>query len=155
MESTSRANISTRKFSSLVSWIQRVYLLFFFAGSLFSAPIGAYEKPFLNKDPFDPILIPGGKEIENRSSLLLQPSRLSSWIIAFHQQVLSSTDGPRSHFYPTSSDYMKRALQAHGTVGYLLGMDRLLRENGDAWIYPMIQIGSSLRKYDPIPKRIF
>ncbi|MGR3951886.1 MAG: membrane protein insertion efficiency factor YidD [Chlamydia sp.] len=153
MESTSRANIPTRKFSSLASWIQGVYLLFFFTGSLSSAPIGAYEKPFLNKEPFDPIL--REKEIENRSSLLLQPSRLSSWIIAFHQQVLSSTDGPRSHFYPTSSDYMKRALQAHGAVGYLLGMDRLLRENGDDWIYPMIKIGSSLRKYDPIPKRIF
>ncbi len=76
-----------------------------------------------------------------------------SWLIAFHQQVLSLGDGPRSHFYPTSSDYMKQAVMRHGITGYFLGMDRLLRENSDPWHYPLIQIGFSIRKYDPIPSK--
>lgn len=81
-------------------------------------------------------------------------ARCARLVIHFHQNVLSPVDGPRSHFYPSSSNYMLEAIYVHGFLkGFIMGCDRLLRENGDAWIYPTIQCGSSLMKYDPvIPK---
>ncbi len=107
---------------------------------------------FLNKSPSDPLLIrrQALQHIHQSSSPNITSSP-SSWMISFHQQVISLGDGPRSHFYPTSSEYMRRAIIRHGTLGYFLGMDRLLRENGDPWHYPLIQIGFSTRKYDPVP----
>lgn len=73
-------------------------------------------------------------------------------VIHFHQNVLSEADGPRSHFRPTSSQYMMEAIHEHGFFkGYAMGCDRLMRENDERWIYPIIQteIGS-LAKHDPV-----
>lgn len=71
-------------------------------------------------------------------------------IIRFHQQVISPVDGPRSHFRPTSSRYMQLAMQRHGFIkGFLMGCDRLLRENKDPWVYRNIEIDGHLYKYDP------
>lgn len=76
-------------------------------------------------------------------------------LIEFHQQVISEADGPRSHFYPSSSEYMKQAIVEHGVfTGIVLGCDRLLRENSDEGIYPPIELNSGVvRKYDPVPKK--
>lgn len=75
-------------------------------------------------------------------------------VILFHQQVLSKADGPRSHFYPISSEYGKRALSQWGMCkGFCLLCDRLMRENSAPWIYPMIELPDGTRiKYDPVPK---
>jgi len=57
-------------------------------------------------------------------------------VIRFHQDVISPIDGPRSHFYPSSSQYAKEAIQKYGFFkGSLLGCDRLLRENDEEWVY--------------------
>src|SRR3990167_5758013 len=46
-------------------------------------------------------------------------------IIWFHQAILSPVDGPRSHFRPTSSQYMKLAIYRWGFFkGYIKGCDR-------------------------------
>jgi putative component of membrane protein insertase Oxa1/YidC/SpoIIIJ protein YidD len=71
-------------------------------------------------------------------------------VILFHQKVISPVDGPRSHFKPCSSQYMKLAMMKHGFVkGFLMGCDRLLRENKDPWVYRNISIDGKLIKYDP------
>jgi putative component of membrane protein insertase Oxa1/YidC/SpoIIIJ protein YidD len=71
-------------------------------------------------------------------------------VILFHQKVISPVDGPRSHFFPCSSKYMKDAMSKHGFIqGFLMGCDRLLRENKDPWVYRNILIGDKLVKYDP------
>jgi putative component of membrane protein insertase Oxa1/YidC/SpoIIIJ protein YidD len=71
-------------------------------------------------------------------------------IIKFHQQVISPVDGPRSHYRPTSSRYMQLAMQRHGFIkGFIMGCDRLLRENKDPWVYRSIEIDGELFKYDP------
>lgn len=71
-------------------------------------------------------------------------------VIAFHQNVLSPVDGPRSHFRPSSSGYMREAMQKYGFIqGYLRGCDRLLRENSDPWIYRTIEYEGTLFKWDP------
>ena len=78
------------------------------------------------------------------------PVRLADQIIRFHQDVISPVDGPRSHFRPTSSRYMQLAMLRYGFIkGFLMGCDRLLRENDEEWVYNTIQIDGRVFKYDP------
>jgi uncharacterized protein len=76
--------------------------------------------------------------------------RVAEHIIRFHQNVLSPVDGPRSHFRPSSSSYMMLSMQKHGFIeGFLMGCDRLMRENSDDWVYRKIEENGKLIKYDP------
>ena len=76
--------------------------------------------------------------------------RTAEHIILFHQNVLSPVDGPRSHFRPSSSSYMMLAMQKHGFMkGFIMGCDRLMRENGDEWVYRTIEENGKIFKYDP------
>lgn len=78
--------------------------------------------------------------------------RTAEHIIRFHQNVLSPVDGPRSHFRPSSSGYMMLSMQKHGFIdGFLMGCDRLMRENSDEWVYRKIEAEGKLFKYDPPP----
>jgi uncharacterized protein len=77
--------------------------------------------------------------------------RVAEQVILFHQNVLSPVDGPRSHFRPSSSSYMMQAMQKHGFVeGFLMGCDRLMRENSDDWVYRKIEENGKLFKHDPV-----
>lgn len=76
--------------------------------------------------------------------------RTAEHIIRFHQNVLSPVDGPRSHFKPSSSAYMMLSMQKHGFIeGFLMGCDRLMRENSDDWVYRKVEADGKLFKYDP------
>lgn len=80
------------------------------------------------------------------------PVWLAEQLIRFHQQVLSPVDGPRSHFHPSSSQYMALAMQKYGFLkGFYLGCDRLLRENDDAWVYRNIEVDNRILKHNPVP----
>ena len=84
-------------------------------------------------------------------------AKVAQKIILFHQNVISKADGPRSHFRPTSSQYMKLAIDRYGFFkGYIMGCDRLLRENDEKWIYPTIVQEDQEFKFDPafMDKRI-
>ncbi|MFA6118427.1 MAG: membrane protein insertion efficiency factor YidD [Parachlamydiales bacterium] len=84
---------------------------------------------------------------EKKSSIL---SKAADKVIIFHQKVISPVDGPRSHFRPTSSRYMQLAIQRYGFFkGYIMGCDRLLRENNEPWVYKKITIDNIEFKYDP------
>lgn len=73
-------------------------------------------------------------------------------VILFRQKVLSPVDGPRSHFRPSSSQYMFEAMRKYGFIkGYIMGCDRLLRENNEEWIYPTTIYIGHLYKWDPLP----
>jgi len=77
--------------------------------------------------------------------------RAAEQVILFHQNVLSPVDGPRSHFRPSSSSYMMQSMQKHGFImGFLMGCDRLMRENSDDWVYRKIEAEGKIFKYDPI-----
>lgn len=78
---------------------------------------------------------------------------LAEQVILFHHNVLTHTTGPRSHFRPTSSQYMLQAIHEYGFCkGYIMGCDRLLRENADPWIYRTKEIKGTLYKWDS-PKK--
>ena len=77
-------------------------------------------------------------------------SRAMLQVIAFHQTYITHVDGPRSHFKPSSSNYMKLAIQKHGFLkGYMMGCDRLMRENSDNWVYRTAIIDGKRWKIDP------
>ena len=77
-------------------------------------------------------------------------ARLAEAVIDFHQTIISPCDGPRSHFRPSSSQYMKIAVYRYGFIkGFLMGCDRLLRENEEEWIYRYIDTPQGRFKYDP------
>lgn len=85
-----------------------------------------------------------------KSSILV---RAAEKVILFHQNIISPVDGPRSHFRPTSSRYMLHAMRRHGFFkGFMMGCDRLLRENDDPWVYRTVEIEGTLYKWDPAPK---
>lgn len=70
-------------------------------------------------------------------------SQIAQGFIVFYRTHLTQTTGPRSHFRPTSSLFMLEAIQKHGFVkGYLMGCDRLMRENSEPWVYrPILDEG--------------
>ena len=87
------------------------------------------------------------KDKNKKSSVL---GKAANAVIVFHQKVLSPIDGPRSHFRPSSSRYMQLAIKRYGFFrGYLMGCDRLLRENGEKWVYRTISNEGGSFKYDP------
>lgn len=78
--------------------------------------------------------------------------KMAEQAILFHQNILSPVDGPRSHFRPSSSQYMLLAMRKYGFFeGFALGCDRLLRENSAEWVYQTIEENGKLIKYDPVP----
>lgn len=104
--------------------------------------------------------LPWGKDAEltNPTTLDTNPpekglGQVSAQVlIKFHQEVISPADGPRSHFRPSSSTYAKEAIDRYGFVkGFLLGCDRLMRENNDPWIYRKVTTEEGTYKYDPVP----
>ena len=73
-------------------------------------------------------------------------------VIWFHQNILSPVDGPRSHFRPSSSGYMLEAVRKHGFIqGFLMGCDRLMRENDEEWVYYKVEYEGRTLKWDPPP----
>lgn len=78
--------------------------------------------------------------------------RMMRTLVRFHKGVISPADGPRSHYKPSSSEYMLQAVEKYGFLyGYLLGCDRLMRENKDPWIYRTVENKDRLiTKWDPV-----
>jgi putative component of membrane protein insertase Oxa1/YidC/SpoIIIJ protein YidD len=78
-----------------------------------------------------------------------------SFMVCCHQQLLSQADGPRSHYVPCSSTYTREAIAYWGNwYGFLLGCDRLLRENNEEWVYRKIRLPEGCVKWDPVPKKL-
>ncbi|MGR3911690.1 MAG: membrane protein insertion efficiency factor YidD [Candidatus Rhabdochlamydia sp.] len=120
--------------------------LFFLPLSLFSLP--GYEEPW-GKDS-DLSFFPRKKSSQQTASSLSPLAYGMKRVIVFHQQVISPVDGPRSHFRPSSSTYMLEAIQKYGFFkGYIMGCDRLLRENSDPWVYRTRYIHGKIWKIDP------
>lgn len=120
----------------------RFFLALIAFSSLFASP--GYFEPW-GKDA--DLKCPSSKEAPASFSLA---TKIADAIIRFHQEVISPVDGPRSHFRPTSSRYMQLAMQRYGFIkGYLMGCDRLLRENDEEWVYRKIAIEGRYFKYDP------
>lgn len=118
------------------------FLLLLLPLSLFAMP--GYHEPWGK----DADLLPSKETHAPRDPSTMV--KLARQAILFHQNVLTKVDGPRSHFRPSSSQYMLLSMYKHGFLkGFFFGCDRLLRENDDAWVYRKIEIDGKLFKYDP------
>lgn len=73
-------------------------------------------------------------------------------LINFHQNIISPADGPRSHYLPSSSQYTLAAIRSKGFFsGFIMGCDRLMRENSDLWVYRTARNDhGKVMKWDPI-----
>lgn len=77
-------------------------------------------------------------------------TRIAEKVIWVHTDIISPVDGPRSHFRPTSSRYMLLAMKRYGFIkGFVMGCDRLLRENKDPWVYRTHTVDGIQYKWDP------
>lgn len=114
---------------------------------LFALPLSArplFQEPW-GRDT--QLRMPPTKSSSSSSSIA---TRVADKIIRFHQEVISPVDGPRSSFRPTSSRYMQLAMQRYGFIkGFIMGCDRLLRENDEIWVYPIIEVDGERFKFDP------
>ncbi|MEN9654241.1 MAG: hypothetical protein RL235_353 [Chlamydiota bacterium] len=115
-------------------------VVIFWAAALFAE----YQRPWGND-----------AELKSRAPMAIAPERslatkAADLAIDFHQQVISPVDGPRSHFRPSSSQYAREAMHRYGFLkGFVMGCDRLLRENNEEWVYRKIESDGKLFKYDP------
>lgn len=119
----------------------RILILLF---PLYIAANTHYEEPW-GKDTFlsTPPLI-----IEETTSTV--GKKIANGIISFYQKNISTANGPKSHYRPSSSRYMQLAISRYGFFkGFIMGCDRLLRENSDPWVYRTIHIRGVDYKYDP------
>lgn len=79
------------------------------------------------------------------------PQKICNKMISFFQIYISPIDGPRSSFYPTSSQYASDAIKHYGVLkGIALGCDRLMRENKDLWVYETTHDYGIERKVDHV-----
>lgn len=117
-------------------------MIVLFSGSVFAQP-GYFEPWGKDSDLNLPKIQPKEEEISIAT-------RVADAVIRFHQQVISPVDGPRSHYRPSSSQYMHQAMHRYGFLkGFIMGCDRLLRENDEEWVYRTIQDNGKVFKYDP------
>ena len=81
-----------------------------------------------------------------------EAAKIGISLIRFHQEIISPADGPRSHFIPSSSQYTLDAMRKFGFLkGFVMGCDRLMRENDDPWLYKtIVDENGFTMKYDPI-----
>lgn len=114
--------------------------LFLFCKDSFIEPWGE-DTTLLKTKPPPPIQnITTGKKIANA-------------MIHFYQDNISPANGPKSNFRPTSSRYTELAIYRYGFIkGFIMGCDRLMRENTDPWVYRTIDINGKTIKYDPPDK---
>ena len=119
-------------------------LIFFSLASHHLSARALFEEPW-GRD--SDLKAPSHTVAPQKTSLATQ---VADKIIRFHQEVLSPVDGPRSSFRPTSSRYMQLAMQRYGFIkGFVMGCDRLLRENDESWVYHTLEIDGKKFKFDP------
>jgi hypothetical protein len=104
----------------------------------------------------------------NRSETLKSPyspdnhanhsSRKASMLHAIRTiyQSVSAVDGDRCHMFPTCSEYSIQAIKKHGFfVGFIMTFDRLIHENDELILSPVILSGAEYRIYDPVSNNDF
>jgi hypothetical protein len=120
----------------------KVFVFILLSFHLFASP--GYKEPWGQDSD---LKAPPPREVFKKPSLA---TKIADAVIKFHQDVISPVDGPRSHYRPTSSRYMQLAMQRYGFIkGFIMGCDRLLRENDEEWVYRKIEIDGRIFKYDP------
>lgn len=135
------------------------FIFFIFTLSLLTETLFSASYSENGSDPWgvDHELVHYKAPVQRDDSLQLSAEKLTAGqkscraMIRFFQVYISPIDGPRSSFYPTSSQYALEAIQKHGVFkGIAMGCDRLMRENGEFWVYERTGDYGIERKLDPV-----
>ena len=71
-------------------------------------------------------------------------------------QAVSDVDGDRCPMMPTCSTYSLQAMKKHGFVaGWVLTVDRLIRELDEQDMAPVVAVNGEYRAYDPVKANDF
>jgi putative component of membrane protein insertase Oxa1/YidC/SpoIIIJ protein YidD len=126
-----------------------IFRLFIFVALLCFTNV-AFADPW-GKDA-DLVCVKSGPCVKSRCHTPLL-GQFAETMIAFHQDVISPADGPRSHYLPSSSQYTLNAMRKYGFYkGFIMGCDRLMRENEELWVYPtQVDAKGYTMKLDPVP----
>ena len=82
-------------------------------------------------------------------------SLLLDFIRVIYKSV-SSVDGDRCQMSPTCTQYSIQAIEKHGFfVGLIMTADRLIHENNEMDMAPLVRSGSAYRFYDPVGSNDF
>lgn len=77
-------------------------------------------------------------------------------VIQMVYRSVSAADGDRCRMSPTCSEFSIQAFKKHGFfVGFFMTFDRLIHENDELFLSPLIKSGSVTRAYDPVSNNDF
>jgi putative component of membrane protein insertase Oxa1/YidC/SpoIIIJ protein YidD len=84
------------------------------------------------------------------TSNLKDKSLLLDFIKVIYKSV-SSVDGDRCQMSPTCTGYSIQAIEKHGLfIGLIMTSDRLIHENNEMDLAPIVKSGNEYRFYDPV-----
>ena len=74
----------------------------------------------------------------------------------FFSEYISKVDGDRCPMYPTCASYSRQVFKKHGFfVGIVMTADRLIHENTEMELAPLVKVGDGVRFYDPVSENDF
>jgi hypothetical protein len=119
-----------------------------FVGEAAKVPASGPPPPPLRRDPDMPELTrPANKRA---SGLSANPLYLAALTYA---NFITKIDGPRCQHYPTCSRFANQAVQRHGVLGIVMGLDRLIQDGNSSALRALPQLempGGTARHFDPV-----
>ena len=92
----------------------------------------------------------GARSDEHQENISL-PSQAVMTGLNFFSSYISKVDGDRCPMYPTCASYSRQVVRKHGFfMGIFMTADRLIHEGNEMDYAPLIQVGGSVRFYDPV-----
>lgn len=90
-----------------------------------------------------------GSNIHQRDISL--SSRVVMGGLTFFSEYISKVDGDRCPMYPTCASYSRQVIKKHGFfMGIVMTADRLIHEGNEMDYAPLVEVGESVRYYDPV-----
>lgn len=88
------------------------------------------------------------KHEEGSASL---PVRMALGGLNFFSGYISKVDGDRCPMYPTCASYSRQSFRKHGFfIGMVMTADRLIHETNEMDYVPRVNVGGTMRYYDPV-----
>lgn len=134
--------------------ISKKLTILFFIGFLLTAASSADEGR--GEEPWPDEISRGPVKEKSPGSMVSPGRQVTIGILRFYQKYISPVDGERCPSFPTCSQYGLEAVRKHGAfLGLVMTFDRLIHESDEVRSAPIIQVGDSVRCYDPVENNDF
>ncbi|MFO7986580.1 MAG: membrane protein insertion efficiency factor YidD [Desulfatiglandaceae bacterium] len=79
-----------------------------------------------------------------------------AWLASFFRDHISAVDGDKCPSMPTCSAYSIQAFEKHGFfIGWIMTVDRLIHEGGEASVSPLVHQNGAVKIFDPVESNDF